>query len=148
MNESEVQHLLATEHLRLLRLGYLISGIVNAAFACFPLLHVAIGVMLVAQSIPEQAEEGAQFGGWFFIIIGLALSSVFAVMATLKLITARKLRERRSKPFCLVVAGLSCLGIPYGTALGVSTFLVLARPEVDALFEGRLASDDAGRVPR
>jgi hypothetical protein len=137
MNDPEVQRLLATEHLRLLRLGYLISGCVNAAFACFPLLHVAVGVMLVTQeSVAAQLEDGARFGGWLFIIMGLAFSSVFAVMATLKLIAAGKIRERSAKTFCLVVAGLTCLGIPYGTALGVFTFVVLGRPEVDALFQG------------
>jgi hypothetical protein len=36
---------------------------------------------------------------------------------------------------CMVTAGISCLGIPYGTVLGIFTFLVLSRPSAIALFD-------------
>lgn len=35
----------------------------------------------------------------------------------------------------MVVAGVSCLSIPLGTALGVFTFIVLSRPSIVRLFE-------------
>ncbi len=72
-----------------------------------------------------------------FVVVGLVFSATFALGSVLKLVTAKRLRERRSKTFCLVVAAVSCLGIPYGTALGICTFLVLNRPSVDALFARR-----------
>jgi hypothetical protein len=34
-----------------------------------------------------------------------------------------------------VVAGISCISIPYGTVLGILTFLVLARPSIRAVFD-------------
>jgi hypothetical protein len=34
----------------------------------------------------------------------------------------------------LVVAGITCFWVPYGTVLGVATFLVLLRPSVAGLF--------------
>jgi hypothetical protein len=33
-----------------------------------------------------------------------------------------------------VIAGINCIFIPYGTLLGVATFMVLVRPSVQALF--------------
>jgi len=35
----------------------------------------------------------------------------------------------------MVVAGLWCLWVPFGTAIGVGTILVLNRPSVQALFK-------------
>jgi hypothetical protein len=34
-----------------------------------------------------------------------------------------------------VTAAISCLEVPYGTLLGVLTFMVMARPSVRALFD-------------
>jgi hypothetical protein len=53
----------------------------------------------------------------------------------LRLYTARCLRLRKNHALCQVVAGLSCIDVPYGTALGVITFNVLGRSSVRELFE-------------
>jgi hypothetical protein len=139
MNNDERQRLLDLEHLRLLRLGYLISGWVNAVWALFPLIHITLGLVMMFGSFPFDSQNpgpsDARFVGIFFLAIGVVISAIFGTAAVLKLIAARKLGERRAKTFILVVAALSCLGIPYGTALGVFTFLVLQRPSVDALFQ-------------
>jgi hypothetical protein len=138
MNDLGKQELLDAEHLRLLRLGYLVDGFTSVGFALFPLIHVTIGLAMLLGAFPTPNTSGApfpRFAGLFFVIIGGALSLLFAIGATLKLLTARKLRQRRSKTFCMITAGLSCLGFPYGTALGVATFLVLGRPSVTALFD-------------
>jgi hypothetical protein len=57
------------------------------------------------------------------------------VLAILKFIVAKRLKERRSRALCLVVAAVSCLGIPFGTVLGVFTFLVLSRPSIERSFD-------------
>ncbi len=38
--------------------------------------------------------------------------------------------------YCLVVAALECLFMPFGTILGVFTIVVLMRHPLKALFEG------------
>jgi len=40
----------------------------------------------------------------------------------------------------MIVAGLGCLAVPYGTLLGVFTFVVLGRPSVVRLFDGEARS--------
>ncbi len=137
MTDDERQELLDTEHLRLLRIGYLISGGANAVWACFPLIHITIGILMLSGVFPGPTRPGAPdtlMPGLFFVVIGVAFSSFFAISATLELLAARRLRERRSRTFCLVVAGLTCLGIPYGTALGIFTIIVLGRPSVAQRF--------------
>lgn len=138
MNDLEKQELLDAEHLRLLRLGYLIAGFTNVVFALFPLIHITIGLAILLGAFPTPNSAGEpfpRFAGLFFVILGGAFSLMFAIGATLKLLTARRLRQRRSKAFCMITAGLSCLGFPYGTALGVATLLLLGRPSVSALFD-------------
>ena len=56
--------------------------------------------------------------------------------ATLKLLTAIRLKERRSRVMCLIAAGLSCIEMPYSTVLGIWTFMVLGRASVRRQFEG------------
>jgi hypothetical protein len=51
----------------------------------------------------------------------------------------RALMQRRRYTFCLVIGGLSCILMPFGTVLGVFTILVLVRPSVRELFGASLA---------
>lgn len=136
MTIEERQELLDLDHLRLLRIGYLISGGVNAFAACIPLIHITLGTLMFLGRFPRprNADGDLHFIGLFLVIMGSALSGGFAIFAVLKLVTARRLRERRSRTFCLVTAGLTCVELPYGTALGVFTIFVLQRPSVAAMF--------------
>lgn len=136
MDAQESQALLDQEHLRLLRFGYLITGWFNAAMGLFPLIHVTLGILMLAGSFPPGRQQpDVRFMGLFFLIFGGVLSGVFWTLGILKLIAARCIRERRSRTFLMVVAGISCVEIPYGTAVGVFTFLVLQRPSVSAMFQ-------------
>jgi hypothetical protein len=137
MTEDERREILDAEHLRLLRLGYLIGGAANAVWALFPLIHITIGLFMLfaSRSFPVKANDpDPKFFGIMFIAFGTTLSLVFGVNAVLKLLTARAIRNRQSRTFCLIVAAITTFGIPYGTALGVSTFMVLSRPSIETLF--------------
>ena len=135
MTETERQEILDHEHLRLLRLGYLIAAGANAFWALFPLIHVTMGLVLVFGGFGDAADASARSAGMIFVVIGLTLCALFATVAVLKFLTARAIGSRRSRTFCLVTAGITSLAIPYGTTLGVFTFLVLSRPSVIAQFE-------------
>ena len=63
------------------------------------------------------------------------IAVIGTLMAVLKLMTAIRLKERRSRLLCLIPAGISCLEVPWGTVLGVMTFIVLGRPSVRELFD-------------
>lgn len=143
MNDSEIQQAAVdAEHLRLLGIGYIISGAMSAAFSLLGLLYAGMGVLFATLGAASagQAQRGGEpppaFMGLLFGIVGGVLFLWMVTLAILKFRAAFCLRRRQGRVFCQVVAALSCFGIPYGTFLGVCTFLVLGRPQVAALFTG------------
>ena len=149
MTDAERQDLLDQEHLRLLRVGYLIVGGTNAVCSIFPLFYIGMGSFFAAALKDAPVRPGAPDPRafiWIFAFFGTMFFLYLAVSAALKLFTARALRLRRYRTLCHLTAALTCLGIPYGTALGIFTFTVLARPSVAALFDGATFSP-AGFVP-
>jgi amino acid transporter len=142
-DETLRQAIIDEEHLKLLSIGYLVSAGVAALFSLFGLLYVFLGVMM-SVTLSEAAKKANEspspvFVGLVFGIIGLVIFLLLIAMAILKFLTARCIQRRRSRVFCMVVAAISCLEIPYGTLLGVFTFLVLGRNSVKSLFEPQTA---------
>jgi hypothetical protein len=66
-------------------------------------------------------------------IAGIMIVAMWS-FAIVLLCAGRCLQERRRHTFCLVVAGLECMMMPFGTVLGVFTIIVLLRPAVRQLF--------------
>ncbi|HTQ02764.1 MAG TPA: hypothetical protein VMI54_02865 [Polyangiaceae bacterium] len=128
------QAILDEEHLRLLRIGYFISAGYWALFIPFGLVYAVMG--LVFSHLPTGGgPPPPPFMLMFFGVFGATFAGIAALAAGMKLVTAIRLKERRSRTLCLVTAGLSCFEIPYGTALGIMTFTVLGRPSVRQAFE-------------
>ena len=128
------QDIIDHEHLRLLRIGYFISAAQTAIFIPVGLLYAGMGVMF--SQLPTGSAPPPSFMSWIFGLFGAGFAGLAAVGATLKLLTAIRLKERRSRIMCLIAAGLACLEVPYGTVLGIWTFIVLGRASVRRQFEG------------
>ena len=116
----------------------------SAFFSLFGLVYVGLALFLflasssMAANPKNSGEPPPQVFALIFALVGIGIFLLMGSLAALKFRTAWCLRRRRSYSLCLVVAGISCLGSPYGTALGVFSFLTLARPSVKALFDRRL----------
>lgn len=132
---GSVQSIIDDEHLRLLRIGYFISAGQTAIIIPFGLFYAALG--LVVGHLPSGAGSAPTppFLPLVFGLIGAAVTGFAAVSAVLKLVTGIRLKERRGRLLCMITAGLSLLEVPYGTALGLMTFIVLGRPNVKQQFE-------------
>ncbi|SBV52388.1 hypothetical protein XBLMG947_3183 [Xanthomonas bromi] len=61
------------------------------------------------------------------ICCGLTLAGFIAY-------AGRCIAQRRRHLLCLIVAGISCSFMPFGTVLGVFKLVTLLRPQVKALF--------------
>ncbi|MCO6482642.1 MAG: hypothetical protein J5I62_07600 [Flavobacteriales bacterium] len=70
--------------------------------------------------------------GVFLGALGWILFAVVETQGILNLISGRMIDRRRNRTFTQVVAALNCLNIPFGIALGIFTFVVVADPEVRA----------------
>lgn len=125
------------EHLRLLRVFHFVCAGLAAFFACIPIFHLIIGlVMLLAPQIFGSARnQPPAFIGLFFVII----ASVFILMgwtfAALLALVGRNLGRRKHYTFCFAMACVACMFAPFGTVLGVFTIIVLLRPGVKMLFD-------------
>jgi hypothetical protein len=148
------------ERLRLLSLGYKISGIICVVMASFLIFHFIIFTTVsflpssafnppakpsathhqdspgqdspAAKSVPADPFPMAIFRVaaclfGFFMVVGWTLGG-------LTIYAGHCLARRKHLTFIQVMAGVNCLFIPYGTLLGVCTFLAVNTPEARAEF--------------
>jgi hypothetical protein len=141
MTHPAIQAALDADHLRLLEIGFYISGIVTAfRFIWFAVLAViftlgGFGAAFAARH-GRGASDQAPPAALFFvvaIIFGLIIFLTL-VFAALEIYAGICLKNRRHPVLIQVVAAFYCISIPWGTALGVFTFMVLNRPTVKSLF--------------
>jgi hypothetical protein len=137
----EQQHIQDAEHLRLLTIFHYVVGGLTALFFSFGLIHFFIGLTLILN--PGVFTDGAAgragnpppaFFGYLFAGIGAFVVLFGWTVGGLTAYSGRCIKQRRKRLFSLVMAGFNCLIFPFGTALGVFTFIVLQRPSVAALY--------------
>jgi hypothetical protein len=138
---SVVQAALDADHLRLLEIGFYISGGLSVLrFVWFLLIAVFISVGGFAAAFanthatPQNGPPPAAVFGIMAAIFG-AILLLMLIFGVLEFYAAVCLKNRRHPVLIQIVAAIYCLSIPWGTALGVFTFVVLNRPSVKPLFE-------------
>lgn len=124
------------EHLRLLSIFHYVVAGLTAMFSLFPVIHLALGITMVV--MPEKWAEGGElppaFLAWFLIILASVIILAGLTLSFLIALNGVFIKKRRRWLFCVVVAGLECLVMPFGTALGVLTLLVFMRDSVKEEF--------------
>jgi hypothetical protein len=130
------QEIVDSEHLRLLRIGYFISAATNLIWVFFPLIYVVMGAFMLFGGFDDGKSSNAppRSIGLVFIFIGMGISLISVTFSVLKLLTAQAIGKRKWKGLIFTTAAISCLGIPWGTALGVLTLIVITRPSVASQF--------------
>lgn len=136
------------ETFRLLTIFHTVLGAVLGILSLLPLIHVTVGALLVVlgPSADVSTEEQQLFqlvggvmlvAGAMFVLFGLTLSACIGFAAYF-------ISNRRNYTFCLVVAGVECLFMPIGTALGVFTIYSLLRDEIRLQFAEYQAGGNIG----
>jgi hypothetical protein len=127
------------EHVRLL-------AIFHFVYAGLVVLGTLVPIFwLLAASLwwPELVEEAQREGGGVPVMATGAIAMGFAgfgillgwIWAGCLVFAGRSLLNLSRYTYCLVVAGVACLGVPLGTVLGVTSLVVLNREDVRELFE-------------
>jgi hypothetical protein len=141
--ENNRQFAIDNEHLKLLTWGYVISGILASCFSVLGLLYAFMGIFMgVVFSHAPVGKATRMLPGFvasIFAGIGLVIFLFLAAIAVARFWTAHCLSERKSRTFCFVVAAITCMEFPLGTALGVCSLVVLGRPSVIELFSPKPA---------
>jgi hypothetical protein len=126
------------DHLRLLSIFHFIGAGLALLGILFLLAHYAIFHAFISnpkmwenqKQSPPPAEFFAIFR-WFYLVFAVWL----VASGVLNLISGMCIRARKHRTFSLIVAGINCVHIPLGTALGVFTIIVLVRDSVRELYE-------------
>lgn len=122
------------EHLKLLSIfHYVVAGLM-ALFACIPFIHFFIGLGMATGAFDDTPGEARMVGVFFMVFAGLFILAGWAT-ATAVFIAGRNLARRTNYTYCLVVAGVECIFMPFGTVLGVFTIIVLNRASTKKLFQ-------------
>ena len=121
------------QNLDLLSIFHYVVGGLAAFCSCFFLIYVAIGIAMLCGAM-DGKDAPPEFMGWFFVGLGGVFVLVGWTVAAFIIAAGRKLKRRRSYTFCMVIAGIECIFMPLGTALGVFSLIVLTKAPVKALF--------------
>lgn len=124
------------EHLKLLSILYYVWAGLTAFGACFGGIYAVVGGGLLIASATQNGNHNAPpvAVGAVFFVLGIIILLLVVAISLLNFFTGRYLARRQRYTFCFVVAVLSCLSFPLGTALGIFTIIVLQRPAVKAKF--------------
>lgn len=129
------------EHLKLLAVFHYVLGGLAVVGLGFLFMH-----WLLMSTVMGNPEMWQQQGGkgpppppkeffaifkWFYLF--MAVMMVAACVGNI--VSGLSIRARRWRIFSLIVAGINCLGFPFGTVLGVFTFVVLLRESVIEVYE-------------
>lgn len=158
------EQIIVRERLRLLAFGYYIKGGVGAAFVSIFLFHFvfllgfsfmpesawnpppkpattveSVSVMPSPSPRPVNQQPPVVMMRIFAAVIG-AIILLGWTFGALTIYAGRCIQKRTHRNFVLVMAALNCPLIPWGTLLGVATFIVMQSPAAQREF-GRLADE-------
>jgi hypothetical protein len=138
MNQDE-------EHLKTLSTFHYVCAGLAAFFACFPVFHLILGLIMLFK--PEifgpSKDQPPSFVGLFLTFFALFFILLGWIFAGFLAYAGKCLARRKRYTFCLVMGGIACIFMPFGTILGIFTILVLSRPSVKALFGAEVATPPA-----
>jgi hypothetical protein len=129
MNQDE-------QHLRLLSIFHYVTAGLAGLFALFPLIHLVMGLVMILapEKFSSAGEPPPAWLGWLFVVMASLFILLGWTFAGFVFAAGRFLAKRKRYLFCLVMAGIECMFMPFGTVLGVFTIIVLSRDPVKRLF--------------
>ena len=125
------------EHLKLLSIFHYVVGALIALFSSIFIIHIIMGVLMIIS--PETFNDGHSHGppaffGYFFVLFPAIVVLLGWILGGAIIYAGICLKNIKKYTFCLVMAGLACMFMPFGTVLGAFTIIVLLRPSVKELF--------------
>ena len=135
---SDYQQQQDREQIKLLAILHFVFGGLSLLGILFLSFHyLMLSTIIDNQEIWESAKgfdphARALFGSyleafvWFYLFLGVAC----VASCILNIISGVLLRRRKHRKFSMIIAGLDCAQVPFGTALGIFTLLVLQRESV------------------
>ncbi len=132
-------------YLRLLSIfHYVVAGFATL-FSLIPSIHLVLGIVMASGGLSDPKDPlPTVLIGWFFIVFASVWILCGLTFAACIVLAGRYLQARRHYTFCLVMACLECMFMPFGTILGVLTIITVLKPSVRTLFG---LTDDGPAAP-
>jgi len=127
-------------HLNLLSTFHYIVGGIGVFFACFPLIHLSIGVAMLTGSIPlgtslDNSNQPPEWFGMIFAMMGGLFFLLGQATAWCTIYSAKCLKQRKKHTYSFIIACILCMFVPFGTILGIFSIITLNKSEVKDLYE-------------
>jgi hypothetical protein len=137
--DPTVQVAVDEDHLKVLGYIYYVAGGMTAVVSCFFILHFSMFLYfgLHPQMFKNQHNAEPPPTG-VFLAFAAVMGCVILLgwtFGALQIYAGRCIRLRRRRIFVMVIAGIECIFVPWGTLIGVFTILLLQRPHVTTLFD-------------
>jgi hypothetical protein len=134
LSSGEKQAKTDANHLKLLVVfHWVLAGLSLVWIGFFYLHHQMLDMMINSPEMWKDAKSApppAEFFA-FFQYFYLAAGTLVVVHGLANALSAYCLHRRQARMLSLIVAGFNCIFFPFGTALGVFTFIVLLRESVE-----------------
>jgi hypothetical protein len=126
------------QHLKYLAIGHYVYAGLTAVFSLIWIAYFGfIWMFISSPALREGAEtpppSSAELGIFFAVIMGFTLIFSLIYLACV-IMAGRCLSRHKGYWFTFIIAILECFSVPFGTALGVLTLVVLLRDSVKVLY--------------
>lgn len=136
------QRKIDADHLRLLHVFHFVLAGFAVIGIGFLLLHYTFIQVLIGNPELWKSQRGGSPPSaqilpilkWFYLFVGM----VILTGGIGNLISGLFIRGRRCRTFSLIMAGYNCIQFPFGTLLGVFTFVILLRDSVKEIYDANL----------
>jgi hypothetical protein len=129
------------QYLKIIAIFHFVVGGIAGLISCFPIIHLVLGLTFLFGNFssvqPTDTMPMSLFGLVFTVIPALIILLGWAFAICVMLAGYFNIK-RQHHMFCLVMAGVECMFMPFGTVLGVFSIILLIKPEVKALFAPNL----------
>ena len=132
--------------LRILAVFHFVLAGMVAMVALFPAVHLIVGIGLVSGAFTNPGDPFPfALVGWLLILFASCWISCGLVFAAFMVLAGRMLLKRRRYFFCLAMAGLACMFMPFGTVLGAFTIIILMKDDTRVKFQPLPGQEPHGR---
>lgn len=139
MSSQENQTNDSSQHLKVLSIVYYVFAGIMGLLSCIPFIHIFLGIsalnnpeMFEGESNPEEASK---MFGYLFTGIGSLVVLIGWTVTILTFLTGRFIGKQQRWLYCMVMSGILCLSFPFGTVLGITSLILLSKPQYKSLFE-------------
>jgi hypothetical protein len=123
------REIIDNEHLKVLSVVHYVQGGLHVLISCILIIHFIFGLIIAIA--PQFFGHGPQAPPAFVGILMSTFAGCFMVMGWLfgglTIYSGVCIKNHKHRTFSLIMAVINCLSIPFGTALGIFTIIVLTR---------------------